>query len=225
MSLPWFLTGILFLLSLTAGLYGFQWGNNLGEDALFGVRQPNSQSSSLRRGQNSQSEEQTSTQPSSFLSEADIVQRVSDQKVQNSGFVSAQTSPESASTQSLAESSAATPEGSFPYEVQSQGVYLKVQSLSVNQETLTLNLSLQNEGTEPVRFLYRFLTLTDNRGQVLSSSVEGLPSELPALSQTFRGTVRVPRIAAEELRSVSLSLTDYPNQVVQLALEDIPVAP
>ena len=52
---------------------------------------------------------------------------------------------------------------------------------------------------------------------------EGLPVELPAKSGEFKGTISVPTALLDDVKQISLSLTDYPAQKLKLKLSDIPV--
>jgi hypothetical protein len=215
------LTGVLCAVSLSAGIYGFLWGSRLGTEALAGVRQPDSSTSAVWR--EGKKVEGASGSPVPFVKEADIVRRVKEKM--NGPAASPQTQAESPSAKpkpSPTPSTASTMEG-FPLSTQGQGVYLEVLSLKVEGDTLNLDVSLRNEGAASIRFLYSFLAVTDNRGQALSSSVEGLPSELPAVSETFNGQIRIPRINVKELESIDLELADYPDQQIKLKIEDIPV--
>jgi hypothetical protein len=82
---------------------------------------------------------------------------------------------------------------------------------------------MKNDGSNPVRFLYSFLNVTDDQGRALSAITEGLPGELPANSQEFTGTVSIPTALLEDAKKLSLTLTDYPDQKLQLKMAEIPV--
>lgn len=215
------LTGVLFAVSLSAGIYGFLWGSRLGEEALAGVRQPDSSTSAvLREGK---AEGSPSSSPVPFVAEADVIRRV---KEKTTGPVAATPipAPSGKPSSSPSPSPLASVGQGFPYATQSQGVYLEVLSLQVQGDALNLEVSLRNEGATSIRFLYSFLTIRDNRGQSLGSSVEGLPSELPAVSETFNGQIRIPRSnATDQIESIDLELADYPDQQIKLSIEDIPV--
>ena len=53
---------------------------------------------------------------------------------------------------------------------------------------------------------------------------EDLPAELPPNGQVFYGTVSIPTALLENAKEVSLTLTDYPGQKLQLQISGIPVA-
>lgn len=87
-----------------------------------------------------------------------------------------------------------------------------------------LNVRLKNEGGDAVRFLYSFLNVTDNQGRALSAITDGLPGELPATGEEFSGTVSIPSALLEDAKTLSLTLTDYPDQKLQLKMSEIPIA-
>jgi hypothetical protein len=106
---------------------------------------------------------------------------------------------------------------------ESGGVNFSVQSARYSGGALQLRVNMQNKGKDSVRFLYSFLDITDNKGRTLSGSTDGLPSELPANGPTFSGTVSIPTALLDDVKSISLSITDYPAQKLKLEVSDIPV--
>ena len=65
--------------------------------------------------------------------------------------------------------------------------------------------------------------VSDDKGRTLSASTDGLPAELPANGPAFSGTVSVPTPLLDDVKRISLSLTDYPAQRLRLVVSDIPV--
>jgi hypothetical protein len=115
------------------------------------------------------------------------------------------------------------PQAGFPVTAESEGVTLAVQSARYSGGDLLLKVKMQNKGTDSVRFLYSFLDVTDDKGRTLSASTEGLPAELPASGPAFSGTVSIPTALLDDVKKVSLSLTDYPDQKLKLEVSNIPV--
>jgi hypothetical protein len=111
----------------------------------------------------------------------------------------------------------------LPLKSENRGVTLEIRSASQQGGSLLLNVSLKNQGGNAVRFLYSFLNVTDNQGRALSAITEGLPGELPPTGQEFSGTVSIPTALLEDAKTLSLTLTDYPDQKLQLQMSDIPV--
>ena len=64
--------------------------------------------------------------------------------------------------------------------------------------------------------------MRDDRGRALSAIADGLPGELPANGEKFSGTLRIPTVLLDRSQKISLTLTDYPEQNLELKLKDIP---
>jgi hypothetical protein len=111
----------------------------------------------------------------------------------------------------------------FPVTAESEGVTFAVQSARYSGGDLLLKVKMQNKGADSVRFLYSFLDVTDDKGRTLSASTEGLPAELPANGSPFSGTVSIPTALLDDVKKVSLALTDYPDQKLKLEVTNIPV--
>ena len=226
-----FLTGILFALSLSAGIYGFIWGARLGEDALTGVTQPPSSASPVKKASAESSETPGETLGQGFLSETEILKRVKEKTSgpsKDSDPKKADPNPKEVEKTDGEKATPVAPVSTslapgFPKTTQSQGVSLEVHRVQVDGEVVNLKVFLRNESTNTVRFLYSFLSITDNRGRSLSSSVQGLPGELPSMSENFEGEIRIPKTLLKGVSSITLTLADYPDQLVKLKLEDIPI--
>ncbi|MBW4561168.1 MAG: hypothetical protein KME32_08390 [Mojavia pulchra JT2-VF2] len=115
------------------------------------------------------------------------------------------------------------PQKGFPVTAVNKGVTLAVQSVRYSGGDLLLRVKMQNKGADSVRFLYSFLDVTDDKGRTLSASTEGLPAELPTNGPSFSGTVIIPTALLDDVKKISLALTDYPAQQLKLEVRDIPV--
>lgn len=209
------LTLMLLALMVGAGMVSAMWGVALGREALKGVTQPDTRPTNnlAKRGANSRREEFT------ILREDDIIagakSRISGKA--KDGKVSESTTATNASAKTDSSKAA------FPMVSESESVVLEISDVRRQGDSLVMQVSLRNGGNQPVRFLYSFLSVTDDKGQELSVTANGLPSDLPSSSETYSGTVKVPVTLLEGVEKVSLSLTDYPDQNLDLALTDIPV--
>ncbi len=134
----------------------------------------------------------------------------------------AKASPEPSATQ--ASFTTTNSDLQLPLKSEDRGVTLEVRSASQQGGSLLLNVSLKNDGTNPVRFLYSFLNVTDDQGRAMSAITDGLPGELPPNGKEFSGTVSIPTALLEDAKKLSLTLTDYPDQKLQLKMSEIPVA-
>ena len=231
------LTLILLAMMLGAGFVSAMWGFTVGHEALKGVTQPDVRpTKKLADNQNAAS----GKEGVAILREEDILLNVKEY-IKNKGESSKQTdkedeqakntetkeaqdkpSPESLTTQ--ASFTSTNSDLKLPIKSQDRGVTLEVNSATQQGGSLLLNVSLKNEGSDAVRFLYSFLNVTDDQGRALSAITEGLPGEIPANGEAFSGTVSIPSALIEDAKNLSLTLTDYPDQKLQLKMSEIPVA-
>lgn len=219
------------LLSITAGIgvIGFSWGSKLGGQALAGISQPelglsrrsvSTPSERSNKPKDSENREASAAVESetdiTFLSEAELLQTVETLK--------------QGQTSSGAGTAAATPApnaaalAKFPITAQNQGVLLEIRSVSTDDDVLVLETYLRNDSTETVRFLYSsFLQVTNAEDQSMTALVEGLPGELPALGETFKGEIRVPKNLVGSSKTLKIELSDYPDRLVTLEINEVPV--
>lgn len=219
------LTITLLALMLVGGFLSGIWGFALGREALKGVSQPDARPTARKN----QKDSQMVSKPLVFLKEADILKTVKT-RIQEKGN---QAKPEKKEADSntenklIAKAEAAqkppTVPG-FPITTKDKGVVLEIRSTRQQEGFLMLDVSLKNESSQPVKFVYTFLDVTDNWGRPLSANIEGLPGELPANSQAFTGTVNIPNSVLENAEQLSLTLTDYPDQKIRLQAAGIPIA-
>lgn len=236
------LTLILLAMMLGAGFVSAMWGFTLGHEALKGVTQPDVRPTKKLAG----SQQGTPGKEGvTFLRESDIQASVNayingrgeeskkDEESQpaskddqaNNNSPSETPSP-SSSPEAVATDASLTSTNSdvkLPIKAQDRGVTLEVRSVNQQGGSLLLNVSLKNQSADAVRFLYSFLNVTDDQGRALSAITDGLPGELPANGQEFSGTVSIPTALLEDSNKLSLTLTDYPDQKLQLKMSDIPV--
>jgi hypothetical protein len=214
------LTLILLFLMVGAGITSASWGYQLGREALKGITQPDtrpvnnitdSQGKSLRREGNL-----------AFLKENDILANV---KARMGGAAeAAANSDKAAKTETSAKANPKPDAASgLPLFVESRAVTLGVQAVRKQGTSLILEVSMQNNSTKGVQFLYSSMEITNDQGRLLSASTQGLPEELAPNGELDKGTIAVPLDLLDGAKSLSLSLTDYPEQQVQLQLSGIPV--
>jgi hypothetical protein len=113
----------------------------------------------------------------------------------------------------------------LPLTTQSQGVTLQIRALKAEEGNIILDVTLQNSGSKSVQFLYDFLDVSDNQSQFWSTEVSGLPTQLPAKSETYSGAIKISGLAPDSAQWISLSLADYPDQKVELELPKILLKP
>ncbi len=115
------------------------------------------------------------------------------------------------------------PQAGFPISNTNQDVTLSVTSARYSGGALVLKLNFKNKSDKTVRFLYSFMDVTDDRGRALSANTEGLQEELPPDGNNT-GTISIPTALLDDVKNLSLQLTDYPEQKLQLLVANIPVA-
>ncbi|MBD2691045.1 hypothetical protein [Anabaena catenula] len=223
------LTLILLTLMLGSGSVSAFLGFTMGSSALKGVTSPDGRPTTKFASNKSNNAQQGGI---TLLKEVDILKTVKSRIESNANTSNTKKldedeeeiknqKPEPKETPQAVISEKLQP--GFPVAAESEGVTLSVQSARYSGGDLLLKVNMQNKGADSVRFLYSFLDVTDDKGRTLSAITEGLPAELPANSSTFTGTVSIPTALLDDVRNISLALTDYPAQNLKLQVSDIPV--
>lgn len=216
-------TLVLLVLMVGAGIFSATTGYSIGSDALKGVTQPDSQPHTKSDDPSSDLKaEESKVEGMPVLKEEEILKEVKEQM--NAG--SRGSSGAKAIDQEDTKNDDDQPDrqtAKFPFIGQDRGIKLEVNATRRQGDMVVFDVSIQNESNQPVKFLYSFLSITDDEGRILTGETAGLPSELPPKSERYTGTVRLSSSLLENARKVSLQLSDYPNQQVQLEVQDIPV--
>ena len=223
---PLALTLTLLTMMLGAGYISAVLGFTMGHEALKAITQPDARPTSKIKFRKRPSQQKA---PVAILKEEDILTTVKariegmgknvkpEKRLEPDKRVSSKQAPQDPVA------AAELPQPGFPITSRDQGVTLEVLSARYSGGVLLLKVNFKNEGSKVVRFLYSFLDVTDDRGRTLSASTENLPGELPPDGKTFSGTVSIPTFLLDDVKKLSLKLTDYPDQKLQLQTSDIPV--
>jgi hypothetical protein len=222
------LTLVLLILMLGAGSVSAFWGFTLGSAALKGVTTPDARPTTKFASSKSATAQQAGV---ALLKEDEILKVVKariDGKKATKVVKRDKDDEDTKNTKSKPEQKPEEvpeekPQPGFPVNSESEGVSMSVQSARYSGGALLLRVKMQNKGKDSVRFLYSFLDVSDDKGRTLSASTEGLPSELPANGPTYSGTISIPSAVLDDVKNVSLSLTDYPEQKLKLQVSNIPV--
>lgn len=219
------LTLFLLIMMFGAGAVSASLGLSLGKAALKEVTQPD-----VRPATNPSENPQNAGRGEGIklLKEDKIVENV---KAQMSGkapeAVKPETKPEpkqeSEASEQAKKAEQPKKDERFPIVSTDQKISLEVRSVRQQGGSLLLDVSLKNSGDRSVQFLYSFLSVTDDKGRSLSATTEGLPGELPPTNESYSGTVSIPTALLDNAQKLSLTLTDYPDQQLQLKMADIPV--
>ena len=216
-----FLTLGLLALMFGAGLSSASWGFQLGREALKGITQPDTRpTNNLASAQSNLNRREELV----FLEEDKIIINVKSAII-NGGVVEKKTAKEdSQKKQGKAKSNQATqPQQTFPIVSSDGGVVLEVNDVRRWGNSLVLDVNLKNQGDRAVRFLYSFLNITDEQGRVLSASTEDLPGELPPNGRRYYGIITIPITLLDNAKELSLELTDYPAQKLDLKMSKIKI--
>lgn len=223
------LTVVLLTMMFGAGFTSAVWGYGLGRSALKEITQPDVRPNSLTN------KKKNSTRQDGviLLQEKDILATVK-KRMEGKDAEVASTSNKTPNKSTSAKvnkpktenptTSAPNNKSVFPIVSRDGGVSLEVVEATRKGNSLILEVNLKNEGQQSVRFLYSFLNVNDDKGRALSASVEELPGQLPPNSKVYSGTVTIPTALVENSKELTLNLTDYPDQKMQLQMSGIPVA-
>lgn len=224
-------TLLLLIAMVGAGTVSALYGFTLGYEALQGVKQPeNNPTQQLIRSRKTDGKATTET-GLQLLSEREVIvavyDKIYDQEQALKKQKQAETKPKSSFVK-LPETAApndAKPKAKSPFPLsQSSGnVTLEITDGRILGNYWVMDVSIKNDSRQAVNFLYNFLELKDDQGQIISAQTEELPTEIPANNQKYAGQIRIPAVILAQSKSLSLTLEDYPNREVSLAIADIPV--
>jgi len=221
------LTLLLLTLMAGTGYASGRWGFHVGREALKGVTQPDARPASKIKIRRAKSQPQAKVV---MVKESDILASVKtwiSGKGKNVKPVKPQSPDKKVSEDTvpqdpqLAQAEVLLP--GFPLTSQNQGVTMQVLSARYSGGALLLKVNFRNQGSRAVKFLYSFLNVTDEQGRTLSANTEDLPEEVPANGETMSGTVSIPTTLLDNVKKLSLMLTDYPDQKLLLQIPAIPV--
>jgi hypothetical protein len=207
----------------TLGLFSALAGYFFGHESLKGVTQPD-----MNPFVASSAQGQYPREGSYLLKESDILTKV-ERETKGISKASEPKNPAQATAKKEAKGAKASPspaaekeqQTSLPIAVQSQGIRLEVRALTVETDGLSLDVAMRNEGTKEVQFLYDFLDISDDQSQVLSTEVKGLPTQFAPKSETFSGVIKISGVSSGSVKWISLALSDYPDQRVELKIPKI----
>lgn len=218
------LTFLLLSMMFGAGAVSASFGLKLGTEALKEVTQPDVRPNA---GMDAPNGNAAKGKGIKLLKEDDILKSV---KARMSGKATesekSEPKPEpkpEAEAKAQEQKEEAKKDERFPMVASDRDVSLEVVGVKRQGGSLLLDVSLKNSGTQSVQFLYSFLNVTDDKGRSLSATTEGLPGELPPNGSAYSGTVSIPTALLENAQKLSMSLTDYPDQQLQLQMADIPL--
>jgi hypothetical protein len=199
------LTSILLILMLGAGLFSGIVGFTLGHAALKGVTQPD-----IRPSNKPVDRQNTKTRGLEVLNEKQLITEAQDvmgiDNKKESDRVKADDQPALV----------------FPIESKDQGIIVNVKSAKPEGNNINLEITLRNQGSQPIKFNAGVLTITGDKEQQIAASTVGLPQSLAANGKDVAMKVFIAKPALGAVRTITLRLTDSERKL-QIEIPDIPV--
>ncbi|MFN4279388.1 hypothetical protein [Thermosynechococcus sp.] len=195
-------------------------GYHLGRESLRGVSQP---VVNPILGSAVNANGQTQGERSPILDEAQIIAQTKAriaEMTEGSGDREIAPAP---TTPSEPQATEAEANRTLPIVAEDKGVRLEISHVDTIGQDLALHISLKNDSSQGVQFIYTFLEIKNDKGDLLSALTEGLPTELPPGSDLVKGTILIPKSLLGDTKTMTLRLASYPNQDVQLQAANIPV--
>jgi hypothetical protein len=221
-------TFVLLFLMLSAGLVSAFSGFSVGREALKGITQPDSRPNK-GKAKAASSSESSAKDGMVLMKEDDIVKSMKERIAGTAkgggskGDKAEDKKTDTPKTDKVEEKKPADNLAKFPIVNNTQGVSMEVVSTRREGDATLLDVSMKNAGATPVQFRYTFLTVTDDKGRVVQAETIGLPSDIPANSEAFSGSIKLPTSNLQDAKSVTIQLGDYPEQKIQIRLTDIPI--
>jgi hypothetical protein len=214
-------TFVLLFLMVGAGVASSMGGFSLGSQALKGVRQPDSRPNKASSGD---SPKRTLGQAEITLLKEEDILKAAKEKVNSSLKTGAKPDPadQKDPLKDVSDNKKSTSK-QFPYVGKDKKVTIEVTAIRRQEDTFIFDLALKNDSAQTVKFLYSFLSITDDQGRLLNGETTGLPPELAPESDRVTGTVKVSSSLLSTASKVSFQLSDYPDQKIQLEVSDVPV--
>jgi hypothetical protein len=213
-------TFALLFLMLGAGLASAFSGFSIGRDALKGITQPDG------RPQKTRAKSANSTEAKdgmSLMKEDDIIKSMKERIASTAKGGGRSDKSDPAPEDEKPPKPADTPLVKLPLSHNVEGVSLEVIASRREGEATLLDMTIKNGSPKAVQFRYTFLTVTDDQGRIVAAETIGLPSEVPSNSETFSGSVKLPTSSLKDVKTVTLQMSDYPEQKLQFRLADIPI--
>jgi hypothetical protein len=216
-------TFVLLFLMIGAGVASAVSGFSMGREALKGITQPDSRPNKGKANKTGV----VAKEDLQLLKEEDIVKSMKE-RIDSSAKNGAKApeKPEKSEKEKITTEKpkdVKTAKVELPVTTESEGVAMEVLSRRQEGDSTLFEVAMKNTSDRPVSFRYSFMNITDNKGQMVSAEAIGLPEALPAKSEKFSGSVKIATGSLEKVENVTLQLSDYPEQKIQLRLTDIPV--
>jgi hypothetical protein len=218
------LTSILLFFMLAAGIVSGVLGFVSGHAALKGVTQPDIRPNNSKSG----SQQNLKTKGLELLQESELIASVKKQMGVEEPKKNAQQALDAKQKAKAFEQAvkndpqAGVPVAKLPIVREDQGIVMAVNSVKAQGNNVKLEVTLSNQGSQPVNFGQSTIDVTNDRAQRISASASGLPSNLPANGKEVKVILTIPKNALDKVKTVSLQLTDI-DKKLQLEASGVPV--
>ncbi len=218
------LTSILLFFMLAAGIASGVLGFVSGHAALKGVTQPDIRPNNSRNG----GQQNLKTKGLELLQESELIASVKKQigaEEPNKNSQQALDTKQKAKAFEQAvknDPKAGVPIAKLPIVREDQGIIMAVNSVRSQGNNVKLEVTLSNQGSQPVNFGQSTIDITTDRAQKISGSASGLPSNLPANGKEVNVSLTIPKTALDKVKTLTLQLTDI-DKKLQLEASGVPV--
>ena len=218
------LTSILLFLMLAAGIASGVIGFISGHTALKGVTQPDIRPNNSKGG----IQQNLNTKGLELLQEGELIASVKKQmgvESPKADSKQAQIAKQEAKVfEKLVKNDpkAGIPIVKLPVVREDQGILLGVKSMKQEANSVKMEVTLSNMGSQPVNFGQGTIAVLSDKSQSINSTTTGLPNNLPANGKAIKVMLTIPKANLDQVKSVSLQLTDI-DKKLQLEVAGIPV--
>jgi hypothetical protein len=218
------LTSILLFFMLAAGIVSGVVGFISGHEALKGVTQPDIRPNNNKSG----NQQNINTKGLELVNEQEAIANVKKQMGIEEPKKDAQQAKDAkkraADFEKAVKNDPKTglPIGKLPIVTEDQGITMRINSVATKGNTVKLELTLVNRGSQPVNFGQSTINVTTDRSQSVNANISGLPGSLAANGREVKVMLNIPKNALDKVKSVSLQLTDV-DKKLQLEASGVPV--
>ncbi len=218
------LTSILLFFMLAAGIMSGVLGFVSGHEALKGVTQPDIRPNNNKGG----NQQNTNTKGLELIQEEEVLASVKKQMGIDEPLKDAKQAKDAKKQAAEFEKAVKNdpktglPISKLPIVKQDQGITMTVKSIVPNGNSLRLELTLSNHGSQPVNFGQGTISVTTDRAQNINATTSGLPSNLAANGRDVKVFLNIPKNMLDKVKSVSLQLTDV-DKKLQLEAAGVPI--
>jgi hypothetical protein len=218
------LTSILLFFMLAAGIMSGVLGFVSGHEALKGVTQPDIRPNNNKGG----NQQNTNTKGLELIQEQEVLASVKKQMGIDEPLKDAKQAKDAKKQAAEFEKAVKNdpktglPISKLPIVKQDQGITMTVKSIVPNGNSLRMELTLSNHGSQPVNFGQGTISVTTDRAQTINATTSGLPSSLAANGRDVKVFLNIPKNMLDKVKSVSLQLTDV-DKKLQLEATGLPI--